>query len=92
MNDSKAEVEWGGLPSDDPRNETNAFTLERAAIQLFRAQQLLAEDYDGWWSDAETNANWQQMLIEAERDRYRTVALDFMLRAGLRGIQLGVPE
>lgn len=75
---------WIGLPKDDPRRETNAFTVERTAIHLFRAQQLLAEDYDGWWNDDETDENWCTLLIEAERDHYREVALDLLLKAGLR--------
>lgn len=84
MNDSKADVEWVDLPTDDPRNDTNAFTVERTAVQLFRAQQLLAEDYDGRWRDDETDENWMTLLIEAERDRYREVAEGLLLRARLR--------
>lgn len=90
-NDSKADVEWVGLPIDDPRNDTNAFTVERTAIQLFRAQAVLAEDYDGWWVEDETDENWRTLLVEAERDHYREVAEELLLRARLRSADI-LPE
>ena len=91
-NDSNADVEWVGLQADDPRREANAFTVERTAIQLFRAQQLLAEDYYGWWVESETDENWSTLLIEAERDQYRDVAVGFLLRARLRSAQWTGPR
>jgi len=43
----------------------------------------LAEDYDGWWKDYETDENWQTLLIEDERDRYREIAAEFLIKTGL---------